>query len=154
MNNNGIDILGISGMRWSNSGAFKSDTSIICSIGNNFLSYINEVGIIVSVMVEKKPVRAMLIKILGHPVNINVIQCHARTTGKHETELNAFYIDINSYLAPNKLNLIIADFDAKVRVGQIDGVVGEYGQSECKFKRRHCSSMFPKRKHVHYKYTV
>lgn len=95
-------------MRWSDQ---KNGLIIFDTSGNDIVSNSNGIGKIISEKIENAVVnfiphsnRPILIKIQAHLVNINVIQCYARTVDKHETELNAFYNKKNYYLIPRELN--------------------------------------------------
>ena len=63
----------------------------------------------------------------GKPFNIIVIQVYAPTSNAEEADIERFYEDLQDLLelTPKKdVLFIIADWNAKVRVKKIPGVIG------------------------------
>ena len=94
-----IDILGISGLKWTGMGEFKSDDHYIHYCGQKCLRR-NEVAIIVNKRVQNavlgcnlKNDRMISVHFQGKPFNIKVIQAYALTSNAEDTEVEWFYED-------------------------------------------------------------
>ena len=129
-----IDILGISKLKWTGMGEFKSDDHYIYYCGQGSLRR-NAVAIMVNKRVQDavlgcnlKNNRMISVRFQVKPFNITVIQVYAPTTNADETE--QFYEDIQDLLklTPKKdVLFIIGDWDAKVGSQEIPGVTGKFG---------------------------
>ena len=94
-----IDILGISGLRWTGMGKFNSDDHYIFHCGQESLRR-NGVAIIVNKTVPKtvlgcnlKNDRMISVHYQGKPYNITVFQVYALTSNAEEAEVEWFYED-------------------------------------------------------------
>lgn len=130
-----IDILGISEVRWTDSGCVKSgDHTMWYSGGSN---HKNGVGIIlhnkIAKMVEGYIAlsdRIIITKLNTKPFKINIMQVYAPTTDTSDEEIEIFYEEIEEALSTTKsqeINIILGDFNAKVGKGKESNVVGSFG---------------------------
>ena len=95
-----IDILGISELRWTEMGEFKSEDHYIYYCGQESLRR-NGVAIMVSKRVRNavlgcnlKNDRMISVHFQGKPFNIMVIQVYALTSNAEEAEVERFYEDL------------------------------------------------------------
>ena len=120
-----VDILGISGLKWSGMGEFNSDDHCIYYCGQESLRR-NGVAIIVNKRVQNavlgcnlKNDRTIFVRFQGKPFNITVIiQVYAHTSKAEEAKVERFYEDLQDLLelTPKKdVLFIIGDWNAKVR---------------------------------------
>ena len=120
-----IDILGISKLKWTEIGEFKSNDLYIYYCGQESLRR-NGVAIIINRRVwnavficNLKNDKMVSDRFQGIPFNITVIQVYAPTSNAEEAEVEWFYEDLQDFLelAPEKdVFLIIGDWNAKVKV--------------------------------------
>ena len=92
-----IDILGISNLKWTGMGEFKSDDHFIYYCGQESLRR-NGVAIIVNKRVQNAVLRCSLknnrmisVHFQGKPCNITVIQVYAPTSNAEEADIERFY---------------------------------------------------------------
>ena len=92
-----IDILGISDLKWTGMGEFKSDNHYIYYCGQESLRR-NRVAIMVNKKVRNavlgcnlKKDRMISVRFQGKPFNIMVIQVYAPTCNAEEAEVEQFY---------------------------------------------------------------
>ena len=131
-----IDILGISKLKWTGMGEFKSDDHYIYYCGQKSLRR-NGVVLTVNKRVQNAALRCSpqnnrMISVLfqGKPFNITVIQVYAPTSNAEEVEVEQFYEDLQDLaeLTPKKdVPIIIGDWNTKVRSQEIPGVTGDFG---------------------------
>ena len=116
-----IDILGISELKWTGVGEFKSDNHYIYYCGQESLRR-NGVAIIVNKRVQNavlgchlKNDRMISVCFQGKPFNIMVIQVYALTSNAEEVEVEWFYEDLQDLeLTPQKdVLFIIGDLKSK-----------------------------------------
>ena len=95
-----IDILGISELKWTAMGEFKSDDQYIYYCGQESLRR-NEVAIMVNKRVQNAVLRCNLkndrmisVHFQGKPFNITVIQAYVPTRNAEEAEVERFYEDL------------------------------------------------------------
>ncbi|XP_047002876.1 craniofacial development protein 2-like [Schistocerca americana] len=132
----GIDILGISEMRWTGMGEFASDGHMVYYSGHDN-NRSNGVAFIVSDKVRKavmgckyKNDRMMSIRLQGQPLNITVIQVCAPTTDAEKEIIDQFYGDLQELLlsTPKKdIVFIVGDRNAKVGNEAVEGITGKHG---------------------------
>ncbi|XP_068083183.1 craniofacial development protein 2-like, partial [Anabrus simplex] len=132
----GIDILGISEVRWIGIGEFATGEYMVYYSGHENQKK-NGVALIVSNRVRKtimgcnfKTDRMMSVRFQGQPFNITVIQIYAPTTEAEEEDIDQFYEDLRELLqlTPKKdVVFIIGDWNAKVGNQTVDGVTGKFG---------------------------
>ena len=129
-----INILGISGLKWTGMGESNSDDHYIYYCGQESLRR-NGVAIIVNKRVwnsvlgcNLKNDRMISVCFQGKPFNITVIQVYAPTSNTEEAE--QFYEDLQDLLelTPKKdVLFIVRDWNAKVGSQKIPGVTGKFG---------------------------
>ena len=131
-----VDILGISELKWTGMGEFKSDDHYIYYCGQESLRR-NEVAIMLNKRVQNavlgcnlKNDRMISVHFQGKPFNITVIQTYAPTSNTEEAEVEQFYEDLQGLLelTPKKdVLLIIGDWNAKVGSQETPGITGKFG---------------------------
>lgn len=132
-----ISILGISEMRWPQSGKCTIDGYTIFYAGEDGPHHRNGVGVIVSEDVAKTvlnftPIsdRIAILQIQGDPIDMNIIQVYAPTTGCSEEVIEIFYQELNrltEQLKNNNVTVVMGDFNAKVGYGKEGYTVGNFG---------------------------
>lgn len=132
-----IPILGVSEMRWPNSGKCNIEEHTVYYSGEDSNYHINGVAFIVSKHVEKcvKSVcyvsdRVIMLQLNSRPVDINLIQVYAPTSVSDEEEIEKFYDTIKSVtdkIKKKDITIIMGDLNAKVGQGREDKVVGDFG---------------------------
>ena len=118
-----VDILGISQLKWTEMGEFKSDDYYIYYCGQESLRR-NGVAIIVNKRVRNavlgcnlKNNRMISVRLQGKSFNITVIQVYASTSNTEEAEDERFYEELQNLLEliPKEYVIfIIGDWNAKV----------------------------------------
>ena len=118
-----IDILGISELKWTGMGEFKSHDHYIYYCGQESLRR-NGVAIIVTrrgrnalLGFNLKNGRMSSVRFQGKPFNITVIQVYAPTSNAEEAEVEWFYEDLQDLVeltAKKDVLFIIGDWNAKV----------------------------------------
>ena len=117
-----LDILGMSEVRWTESGKYsKKGKTMVYSGGEN---HQYGVGImmtqeIASSMIGFWPMsdRMILMKLQGKPFNVNIIQIYAPTLDHSDEETDQFYLNLQKlmqYTKTDEINIIMGDFNAKV----------------------------------------
>ena len=131
-----INILGISILKWTGMGEFKSDDHYIYYCIPESLR-----GNGVAIMVNKRVRNAVLgcslkndrmisVHFQGKPFSITVIQDYAPTSNAEEAEVEWFYEDLQDLLelTPQKdVLFIIGDWNAKGGSQETPGVTGKFG---------------------------
>ena len=130
-----IDILGISEIKWTGIGEFKSDDHYIYYWGQEYLIR-NGVAFMVNKRVQNvvlgcnlKNDRMISVRFQGKPFNIRVIQVYAATSNAEEAEVERFYEDLQDFLEltpPKYVLFIIGDWNAKVGSQEKPGVKGKF----------------------------
>ena len=130
------DILGVSELKWTGMGDFKSDDHYIYYCGQEFLRR-NGIAIMVNKRVRNavfgcnlKNDRMISVHFQGKPFNIMVIQAYAPTSNAEEPEVQRFYEDLQDVLEltpKNDVLFIIGDWNAKVGSQETPGVTGKFG---------------------------
>ena len=128
-----VDILGISELKWTGMGEFKSDDHYIYYCGQASLRR-NGVAIMVNKRVQNAVLECNLkndgmisVHLQGKPFSITVIQVYAPTSNAEEDE--QFYEDLQDLLelTPQKdVLFIIGDWNAKVGSQETPGVTGKF----------------------------
>ena len=131
-----VDILGISELKWTGMGEFKSDDHYIYYCRQESLRR-NGVAIIVNKRVRNvvlgcslKNNRMISIHFQGKPFSITVIQIYALTNNAEEAEVERFYEGLQDLLelTPKKgILFIIRDWNAKVGSQETPGITGKFG---------------------------
>ena len=90
-----IDILGISELKWTGMGEFKSDDHYIYYCGQESLRR-NAVAEVLGCSLKND--RMISVRFQGKPFNITVIQVYAPTSNAEEAEVEQFYEDLQNIL--------------------------------------------------------
>ncbi|XP_045454539.1 craniofacial development protein 2-like [Melitaea cinxia] len=132
-----LDILGVSEMRWKGKGETGWEKHKIYFSGNYDTHHWNGVGFIVTKEMAKHVInftpltdRVALLKLNGHPFNLNIIQVYAPTAESSDDAIKSFYSDIMECLKLTKnhdINIIMGDMNAKVGQRPKNDVVGSFG---------------------------
>lgn len=132
-----IQILGISEMRWLNSGKCIIDNYHVYYSGEEGNQHRNGVGFILSPDVNRSITsvcnisdRVIMIQLKSSPFNINLVQVYAPTSQSSEEDIETFYsqVEIATKTFQDKnINIILGDLNAKVGEGQDEDVIGPYG---------------------------
>ena len=130
-----IDILGISELKWTRMGEFKSDDHYIYYCGQESLRR-NRISLIVNKRVQNavllcnlKNDRMISVCFQGKPFNITVVQVYAPTNNAEEAEVERFYEDQQDLLEltpPKDVLFIIGDWNAKVGSQETPGITGRF----------------------------
>lgn len=136
----GIQILGLSEVRWPGSGKVKTMNRTLYYSGNDHPDHRNGVGVILEdkyndAVTNFVPFsdRCLLIQLSGKPININIIQTYAPTADKSTVELETWYSEVEKLIKMTKkqdLTFILGDFNAKLGKGEASGLVGNFGLGE------------------------
>lgn len=132
-----IDILGVSEVRWLQSGKCDTENGTLYYAGRNDNLHRDGVGIILSKELNKHLVSALhfserliLLQLQTALGKMNIIQVYAPTLDKEDTEIEAFYSQLDEILAllkPRDITIIMGDFNAKIGQGEAGEWVGKYG---------------------------
>lgn len=136
MKRTGLEILGISELKWVGRGYFQSDDFMIYYSGHDNMRR-NGVAIILRMNIAKSvlgynPVndRIISIRIRGRPLNITLIQVYAPTTDAEEEDIEEFYGKLQQVIddtSRKDILLVVGDWNAKVGNEEEKGIVGRYG---------------------------
>ena len=131
-----VDILGISELKWTGMGEFKSYEHCIYYCGQESLRR-NGVAIMVNKRVRKavlgcnlKNDKMISVHFQGKPFNISEIQAYVTASNAEEAEVELFYEDLQHLLEliPKKdVLFIIGDWNAKGGSQETPGVTGKFG---------------------------
>ena len=131
-----IEMLGISGIKWTGMSEFNSDDHYVYYCGQEWLRR-NGVAIIVNKRVWNAVLgcnlnndRMISVCFQGKPFNITVIQVYAPTSNAKEAEVEWLLEDLQDLLEltpPKDILFIIGDWNAKVGSQEILEVTGKFG---------------------------
>lgn len=131
-----VDILGISEMRWTDSGKMRKNGYTVVFSGDG-KEHRNGVGFIIKDNIAKSlmgfwPIsdRSILIKLEGKPFNISIIQIYAPTQDHGDEEVEAFYEEIEKAIKivkSDEVLIVMGDWNAKAGSYPISGVMGRFG---------------------------
>ena len=131
-----INILGISGLKWTGEGEFNSDDLYVYyrgqeSLRRNAVALTVNKGFWNSVLgCSFKNGKMISVRFQGKQFSITIIQVYAPTTNDKEAEIEWFYEDLQDLLelTPKKdVLFIIGDWNAKVGSQETSGVTGKFG---------------------------
>lgn len=132
-----LDIIGLSEIRWPDSGKCTKEKATLYYSGNNLPHHYNGVGFLVSKKTNKAVKnfvaysdRTALLQVRAAPVDLNIIQIYAPTLDKPENEVDQLYKEIKELMGLVKKSeglIIMGDFNAKVGQGRVEDVVGDFG---------------------------
>lgn len=136
MERTNISVLGISELKWTEKGSFRSDKHTVYYSGHGSYRK-NGVAFIISRHLENcvmgfNPIsdRLISIRIKGKPVNLTVVQAYSPTSVAEEEEIDEFYQLLEETVnnTPKKDALILlGDFNAKVGRMSTPNVTGNHG---------------------------
>ena len=131
-----MDVLGISEMKWTHSGHFRSVNNTVMYWGHNTNSK-NGVGMIIRYQVSYSLIgyntvndRIIYIRVKADPVNITCAQVYAPTTSADTADIEDIYrnlhLTLNETLRKDVL-ILMGDCNSKMGKGEEPGTVGRYG---------------------------
>ena len=131
-----INILGISELKWTGLGYFKSDDYTIYDSGHEKQRK-NGVALIIQKDTAKTVIsynvvndRLISVRLRGAPYNMTIIQVYAPTTDAEEEEMERFYDQVQTEIdniCKQDALILLGDWNAKVGKGREREVVGQYG---------------------------
>lgn len=139
MNNYNIDILGLSEVRWLNSGSTRTQNGNTFIFSGNNAKHINGVGIILSPMANKALIhytavsdRIILARFHSKFRKISVIQCYAPTEVGDDDAKDVFYSQLEAVIhtiPSGDIKILLGDFNAKVGCDNknLQSVMGSQG---------------------------
>ncbi|KYM99339.1 Craniofacial development protein 2 [Cyphomyrmex costatus] len=139
-----IKILGLSEVRWKNSGDITTSDNHYMIYSGNSTTHINGVGIVISTKIKKllmewNPVSDRLItaRFRAKNRNITIIQCYAPTEIADDSEKDHFYNQLQSTIASahkRDIKLVMGDFNGKIgnNNNNLDEIMGRHGLGEAR----------------------
>uniref|UniRef100_A0A8D8Z356 Craniofacial development protein 2 n=1 Tax=Cacopsylla melanoneura TaxID=428564 RepID=A0A8D8Z356_9HEMI len=135
-----IDILGVSEMRWLDSGDIHIEDHRVLYSGRTDGKHEYGVGMILSKKIGRcvksfTPIspRVMLVQLKGSPIDINIIQIYAPTADKDDAEMHELYSSIEAILKTlnkHEITIVMGDYNAKVGEGRTSEAIGPHGLGE------------------------
>lgn len=134
-----MDLLGISEMRWTQSGHFRSNEHWVYFSGNEAQRR-NGVAFILNKRISHTVLkynaisdRAISIRLQGTPVNITIIQVYAPTADAEDEDIEQFYNQVQDEIdrtSRQDLLIFMGDLNAKVGQGKHGNITGRFGLGE------------------------
>jgi exonuclease III len=133
-----LDILGISEMRWKNSGQINSGEFTVIYSGHK-TKLAHGVGFLLKKELTQSLMgyyaisdRVLLIKINSKPVNMSIIQVYAPTSTSSDEDIESFYKDLDcayNQCGSQDVRIVMGDMNAKVgsSMDPLESVVGPHG---------------------------
>jgi len=135
-----IGIMGVSEMRWPDSGQCDIEDHQVLYSGTSTGAHQHGVGIILKKSLAKYvtnfvPVseRIMLVQMSCTPIPLNIIQVYAPTADSTDVDLEIFYEELSrtyNKLKKNEMTVIMGDFNAKIGKGKVGESIGPFGLGE------------------------
>ncbi|KAJ2952534.1 hypothetical protein O0L34_g6852 [Tuta absoluta] len=132
-----IDILGISESRLKGSGIEDLGDTVLYYSGKDDRKHQYGVALMIkkelkSAVLNYLPVsdRVMLLQLRARPININILQVYAPTTGHSDTITDNFYEEVGQTMTKLKkgdCTIVLGDFNSKVGEGTVQDIVDGYG---------------------------
>ncbi|XP_042856752.1 craniofacial development protein 2-like [Penaeus japonicus] len=136
MEANNCDILGISELKWTDKGYFRSEDFTVYYSGHKS-NRTRGVAIICNKMVANAVLgfnplndRIMTLRIQCKPINVTIVQVYAPTTAAEETEIEEFYEqlqEVTESIPSQDIVIIMGDFNAKVGSREEKPMTGKFG---------------------------
>ena len=135
MMKNGINILGLSEVRWKEVGDFMSNNIRVIYAGGNesqrgvAVLLDNETAKRVTTVVQHSD-RLILVKIQAEPVDIVIIQVYMPTSTHSDEEVEDVYEQLEELMAAQKGSdylVVMGDWNAIVGEGREENEIGQYG---------------------------
>ncbi|XP_042875171.1 craniofacial development protein 2-like [Penaeus japonicus] len=136
MEANNCDIVGISELKWTDKGYFRSEDFTVYYSGHES-NRTRGVAIICNKMVANAVLgfnplndRIMTLRIQCKPINVTIVQVHAPTTAAEETEIEEFYEqlqEVTESIPSQDIVIIMGDFNAKVGSREEKPITGKFG---------------------------
>ena len=135
----GIEILGVSELKWTGMGHFDSGQYRVYfsgheSIWHRGVAFVVNRSVAMSVLgYETVNDRIITIRIQGRALNLTIIQVYAPTTEASESDIEDFYSSLQETFdaAPSKdIKLLIGDFNAKVGCSIEPSITCRFGLGE------------------------
>ena len=135
MMKNGINILGLSEVRWKEVGDFMSNNIRVIYAGGNesqrgvAVLLDNETAKRVTTVVQHSD-RLILVKIQAEPVDIVIIQVYMPTSNHSDEEVEDAYEQLEELMAAQKGSdylVVMGDWNAIVGEGREENEIGQYG---------------------------
>ena len=131
----GLDIIGVSEVRWTGIGECEDDEVKFIYSGGE--THHRGVGLMTTKAVAKSikgyfaiSDRILVVKLAGAPLDINIVQVYAPTAGHDEDDIEEFYEGVDCAIKQCKsheLTIVMGDFNAKVGQGRDGETVGPWG---------------------------
>ena len=135
----GVQLLGVSEMRWTGMGRFQSEDYTVFYSGHdstreNGVAIICEKGVAASVL-GYNPVndRIIVLRLQGKPVHISIIQVYAPTSAAAEERHHEFYSQLQQTVDKvprGDVLIIMGDMNAKIGEGHATMSTGRHGLGE------------------------
>ncbi|XP_042885530.1 craniofacial development protein 2-like [Penaeus japonicus] len=136
MEANNCDIVGISELKWTDKGYFRSEDFTVYYSGHES-NRTRGVAIICNKMVANAVLgfnplndRIMTLRIQCKPINVTIVQVYAPTTAAEETEIEEFYEqlqEVTESIPSQDIVIIMGDFNAKVGSREEKPITGKFG---------------------------
>ena len=132
-----LDVLGLSEVRWKNSGKCTTDEYVMIYSGHK-TEHKHGVGVLLSKQVAKSVMgfhalsdRILIVKISSKPFNLMIVQVYTPTSTSPEDKIEKFYDDLDAaykMCGSQEMKIIMGDLIAKVGTEQdpLREVVGRY----------------------------
>ena len=133
-----LDVLGLSEVRWKNSGRCNTDEHVMIYSGHK-TEHKHGVGGLLNQQVAKSMMgfhalsdRILIVKIASKPFNILIVRVYAPTSTSPEDEIEKFYDDLDAaykLCGSQEMKIVMGDLNAKVGTepDPLREVVGPYG---------------------------
>ena len=133
-----LDVLGLSEVRWKNSGRCATEDHVMIYSGH-MTEHKNGVGVLLSKQVAKSMMgyhalsdRVLIVKIASKPFNLVIVQVYAPTSASSDEDIEKFYDDLDAAYklsGSQDTKIVMGDLNAKVGTEQdpLREVVGRHG---------------------------
>ena len=122
-----LEVLGLSEMRWKNSGRCTTDDHVMIYSGHK-TEHKHVVGVLLSKQVANSMMgfhalsgRILIVKIASKPFIVVIVQMYAPTSTSHEDEIEKFYDDLDAaykLCRSQEMKIVMGDLNAKIGTEQ------------------------------------